>query len=341
MLLNYIIDIGLFIALLLVHILTLLITVAIFTLAERKILASIQRRTGPHIVGYWGLLQAFADAFKLLGKEIIFPSKANKFLFIMAPIISLSLALIAWTFIPLSTTAVLLQSSYSALIILGLSSLNVYSVILAGWSSNSKYAFLGACRSAAQMVSYEIAITTCLLPVFLLSGSLDLIEIVYAQQKMWYILPLLPISIVYFISIVAETNRTPFDLPEAEAELVAGFNTEYSAITFSLFFLGEYTSILLMSSTFTIFFLGGWTQPFSSSFFEAPLFWFAIKTIFISFLFIFIRGNLPRYRYDQLMFIGWKIFLPLTLAIFFFIATIMYFWGNLPINTYFYSFNIS
>lgn len=316
------------------QILTLLLTVAVFTIVERKVLASLQRRLGPNKVGFWGVLQPFADAFKLIGKEIIVPARSNKVLFLFAPVLSLALSLIAWAFIPLSVTSIFFDDSYSSLILLGISSINVYTIILSGWSSNSKYAFLGACRSTSQMISYEITISTCLLSVYLLSSSLSLVDIVFAQNKVWFILPLLPVAIIYFISSVAETNRSPFDLPEAEAELVAGFNTEYSAITFSLFFLGEYSNILLMSATFVLYFLGGWLPPAIFSFLKLPIFWFTIKTIFIAFIFVFIRGNLPRYRYDQLMYIGWKVFLPLSVSFFFFILSLIVFFNSVPLNAY-------
>lgn len=324
-----------YILLIITQILALLITTAFFTLFERKVLGSIQRRLGPNVIGFWGFLQPFADALKLLTKEIIIPTKANKILFSLAPIISLALALFAWGFIPYSTTSILFEDTYSSLILLAISSLSVYGVIIAGWASNSRYAFLGACRSAAQMVSYEIALTTCLLSVFLLSGSLNVSEIVKAQEKVWFFAPLLPIFIIYLISCIAETNRAPFDLPEAEAELVAGFNTEYSAIMFACFFLGEYSNMILMSTTIVLFFFGGWQLPNIFFFLKNwPILIFATKVIFFCFIFILVRSILPRYRYDQLMELGWKIYLPLTLSFFFFLSMFMGLINCAPVGNY-------
>ena len=313
----------------------LLIVVAFFTLAERKAMASIQRRKGPNVVGIWGFLQPFADGLKLVVKEIIIPTKANKFLFVFGPFLTLFLAFIGWLAIPFEIYTRIFDLNNGLLYILVISSLGVYGILLSGWASNSKYALMGALRSVSQMISYEVSISLIILPIILFSNSLNLNLIIYAQKEtIWFICPLLPISIIFFISILAETNRAPFDLPEAEAELVAGYNVEYSAILFAAFFLGEYANILLMSSLFVIFFLGGGCfsllklNSFAhfnliiSSFSYSIV--FSIKTIIITFLFIFVRANLPRFRFDQLMYIGWKIFLPLTLSFIFFFSGLLF-----------------
>ena len=317
----------------------LLIVIAFFTLIERKIMASIQRRKGPNVVGLWGFLQPFADGFKLVIKEVIIPNKANKFLFVMAPGITLFLSFISWVAISFDLNTQILNINNSLLYVLVISALGVYGILLSGWSSNSKYALMGSLRSVSQMISYEVSISLIVIPIILLSGSLNLNQIIFMQEKtIWFLFPLLPLSIIFFISILAETNRAPFDLPEAEAELVAGYNVEYSAITFAAFFLGEYGNILLMSSLFVIFFLGGglgigvfylFEETFFFIFFQ-DLF-FCLKIIFINFLFVFVRANLPRFRFDQLMFIGWKIFLPLTLSLIFFFAGVLLAFNSLEL----------
>jgi NADH-quinone oxidoreductase subunit H len=294
----------------------LLIAVAYFTLAERKILASIQRRRGPMVVGLWGLGQALADGLKLLVKETILPSSSNVIIFIIAPILTFLLAIMGWAVIPYGEGLVLSDLNVGILYIFAVSSLGVYGIITSGWASNSKYAFLGALRSTAQMVSYEVSIGLILINVLLCAGSLNLSTIVLAQESIWYIVPLFPVFLMFFISALAETNRAPFDLPEAEAELVAGYNVEYSAMGFALFFLGEYTNILVMCALLVIFFLGGWLpliDMFPFSWIPGPV-WFGIKMSLMVFAFIWVRGAYPRYRYDQLMRLGWKVLLPLSLA---------------------------
>ena len=307
----------------------LLLAVAFFTLVERKIMASLQRRKGPNFVGFFGLLQPFADAVKLVIKETVIPSSANFVIFVFAPILCLFLSIMGWAVIPLGNSLVFLDVNLGVLYIFGVSSLSVYSIILSGWSSNSKYAFLGCLRSSAQMISYEVSIGLIIICVLLCSGSLNFSNIVNSQQFIWYIVPLFPLALMFFISALAETNRPPFDLPEAEAELVAGYNVEYSAAGFALFFIGEYSNILLMSSLFVIFFLGGWLPPmfiltFLSYFnilnYFSDLFWFILKLIFVIFSFVWVRASLPRYRYDQLMTLGWKVFLPLSISFVIFIS---------------------
>ena len=297
-------------------ILPLLIFIAYLTYFERKVIGFMQLRKGPNVVGPFGLFQPFADGIKLLTKETIVPSNSNKFLFILSPIITFTLALIAWAVIPIDNGIVLSNINVGIMYIVAVSSLSVYGIIMAGWASNSRYAFLGSLRSAAQMISYEVSIGLIIINILITVGSLNLSEIVLAQKNVWYFLPHFPMFIVFFISTLAETNRAPFDLPEAEAELVAGYNVEYSSLSFGLFFLGEYGNMILMSSMTTILFLGGWLPPVDNEIFNLiPGFiWFFLKVSFLLFLFLWIRATLPRFRYDQLMRLGWKVFLPLSLS---------------------------
>ena len=293
----------------------LLVCVAYLTLAERKVIAAAHRRRGPNVVGPFGLLQPFADGLKLLAKEIVIPSRANRVVFVLAPVVTFTLSLAAWAVIPVSEQLVLANINVGVLYLFAISSLAIYGIIMAGWASNSKYPFLGALRSAAQMVSYEVSIGFVIVTVVLCAGSLNLTEIVQAQERIWYVVPLLPMAVVFFISALAETNRAPFDLPEDEAALVAGYATEYSSMLFVMFFLGEYASMILMSAMGTILFLGGWLPVPGTEVLPVPgIVWFALKTAFLLFVFLWVRATLPRYRYDQLMRIGWKVFLPLTLA---------------------------
>ncbi len=303
------------IAQILAVIVPVLISVAFLVYAERKILALIQLRKGPNIVGPFGLLQSFADAIKLITKENIIPSNSNKMVFLLAPIITMILSLAGWAVIPFAPGWVVSDINVGIMYLFAVSSLAVYGVIMAGWSSNSKYPFLGALRSAAQMVSYEVSIGFVIITVLLCVGSLNLSKIVEAQTTVWFAIPLLPMFIIFFISALAETNRLPFDLPEDESSLVAGFFTEYSSASFVLFFLAEYASMILMSAMTVILFLGGWLPPFDIFPFNAVpgIFWFIIKVTFILFLFLWVRATFPRYRYDQLMRLGWKVFLPLSL----------------------------
>ena len=293
----------------------LMIAMAYLTYAERKILASMQLRQGPMMVGPFGLLQPFADAVKLIGKETIIPSGANKFVFVMAPMLTFTLSLIAWAVIPVDDGWVISNINVGVLYLFAISSLGVYGILMAGWASNSRYAFLGGLRSAAQMVSYEVSMGLVIVTVLLTTGSLNLSEIVTAEHPWWVSLLLFPMFIIFVISALAETNRSPFDLPEGESELVGGFNVEYSSMTFALFFLGEYLNMILMSAMTSILFLGGWLPPFGIAAlgFVPGFIWFVLKVCFVLFLFIWARGTLPRYRYDQLMRLGWKVFLPFTL----------------------------
>jgi NADH-quinone oxidoreductase subunit H len=292
-----------------------LIGVAYLTLAERKVLAAMQLRKGPNVVGPFGLLQPFADAIKMLMKETIIPSGANRLLFLAAPMLTFLLAMLAWAVIPVQDGWAIADINVGILYLFAISSLGVYGIIIAGWASNSKYAFLGALRSAAQMVSYEVSMGFVIVTVLICVGSLNLTEIVRAQENLWFVVPLFPMFVIFFISTLAETNRAPFDLPEGESELVAGFFVEYSSMAFALFFLGEYANMILMSALTTILFLGGWHAPFGTEPFTwIPGFvWFALKVCFCLFVFIWVRATFPRYRYDQLMRLGWKVFLPFSL----------------------------
>jgi NADH-quinone oxidoreductase subunit H len=297
----------------LVIVVPLLIAVAFFTLAERKIMAAMQRRSGPHIVGFWGLLQPFADGLKLLTKQTIVPNKSQRLLFLIAPVYTFGMALSAWAVIPYDNHIVLADISLGVVYLLAISTLSVYGIIIAGWASNSKYAFLGALRAAAQMISYDVSLGLILLSIITCTGSCNITEIVLIQENLWFILPFWPLAFMFFVSSLAETNRAPFDLTEAEAELVAGYNVEYSAVGFTLFFLAEYANMLLMSIYTVILFLGGWLPLFSFLSFISPKLWLAFKTVFIVFLFIWTRATLPRFRYDQLMTLDWKVFLPVAL----------------------------
>ena len=294
----------------------LLIAVAYLTYAERKVLAAVQLRKGPNVVGPFGLLQPIADALKMIFKETIIPTGANRVLFILAPMITFGLAILAWAVIPVSNGWAIANINVGILYLFAISSLGVYGIIIAGWSSNSKYAFMGALRSAAQMVSYEVSMGFVLVSVLLCVGSLNLNDIVLAQRNIWFCIPLFPMFIVFFVSTLAETNRAPFDLPEGESEIVAGFFVEYSAMAFALFFLGEYANMILMSALTTILFLGGWLSPLPFAPFTwlpGPL-WFILKILICLFVFLWVRATFPRYRYDQLMRLGWKVFLPLSLG---------------------------
>lgn len=313
-------------------IIPVLIAVAFFTVAERKIMGSIQRRRGPNVIGFMGLLQALADGLKLFVKETTLPSNSNLTIFILAPMISFILSLINWAIIPFSNQIVAADINLGILYLFAISSLNVYGILLAGWSSNSKYAYLGALRSAAQMISYEISIGFIVLTTILCAGSFNLSTIVLAQTKTYYIIPLFPMFIIFYISMLAETNRHPFDLPEAEAELVSGYNVEYSAMTFALFFLAEYSNMLLMSSFAAILFLGGWLPIFNifPLFLFPGSFWFSLKISLGVIFFIVTRATLPRYRYDQLMQLGWKSFLPLSLSFLILTSSILVSFNWLP-----------
>jgi NADH-quinone oxidoreductase subunit H len=294
----------------------LLLGVAYLTYVERKVIAAMQIRKGPNVVGPFGLLQPIADALKLMTKETIIPSGANKVLFIIAPMLTFVLALVAWAVMPVNEGWVIADLNVGILYLFAISSLGVYGIIMAGWASNSRYAFLGALRSAAQMVSYEVSMGFVIITVLVCVGSLRLTDIVLAQRDLWFVIPLFPMFVIFFISTLAETNRSPFDLPEAEAELVAGYNVEYSAMTFALFFLGEYAAMILMCGMTTILFLGGWLPPFDIAPFNwipGP-FWFAGKVAALLFIYLWVRATFPRYRYDQLMRLGWKVFLPLSLG---------------------------
>jgi len=296
----------------LIIIVPLLLSVAYFTLAERKILGAIQRRRGPNVVGAYGLLQPLSDGFKLLIKESVLPSSANKILFILSPMITFTISLMGWSIIPFSKYAVLAELNTGFLYLFAISSLGVYGIVMSGWSSNSKYAFLGALRSTAQMISYEVSIGFILITIILCSGSFNLQEIIESQTMIWFVVPFFPLFLIFFTSALAETNRHPFDLPEAEAELVSGYNVEYSGMGFALFSLGEYANMLLMCSAVVILFFGGWLFLINSVIISSLI--FGIKICVFVFVYVWIRAALPRYRYDQLMKIGWKIFLPISIS---------------------------
>ena len=313
---TYLLPTAIIVAQIFAIIVPLLIAVAYLTYFERKVIASMQLRKGPNVVGPFGLLQPLADGAKLFIKETILPSGANKILFAMAPMLTFILSLIAWAVIPFDAGMVLADINVGILYLFAISSLGVYGVIMAGWASNSKYAFLGALRSAAQMVSYEVSIGFVIITVLLCVGSLNLSAIVEAQKTVWFAIPLLPMFVIFFVSALAETNRAPFDLPEGESELVAGYFVEYSSMTFALFFLGEYANMILMSGMTAVLFLGGWLPPIDIAPFNwipGPI-WFFIKISLVLFCFLWVRATFPRYRYDQLMRLGWKVFLPLSLA---------------------------
>ncbi len=296
-------------------VLPLLVAVAYLTYAERKVIGAMQLRKGPNVVGPFGLLQPLADGLKLLLKETVLPSGANRGVFLIAPMLTFALSLVAWAVIPFNKGWVLANINVGVLYLFAVSSLGVYGIIMAGWASNSKYAFLGGLRSAAQMVSYEVSIGFVLISVLLAVGSLNLTKIVEAQRHLWFVIPQFPMFVVFVISGLAETNRAPFDLPEAEAELVAGYNVEYSAMTFALFFLGEYANMILMSGMTAVLFLGGWLPPVNVApfTFVPGIIWFFLKIALVLFIFLWVRATFPRYRYDQLMRLGWKVFLPFSL----------------------------
>lgn len=316
-------------------VLPVMVAVAYLTYAERKVMALMQMRQGPNLVGPFGLLQPMADGLKLLGKEMIIPAGANRAVFLLAPVLTFLLALIAWAVIPFNDGWVLADINVGVLYLFAISSLGVYGIIMAGWASNSKYAFLGGLRSAAQMVSYEVSMGFVIITVLLCVGSLRMSDIVRAQETVWFALPLLPMFVIFFVSILAETNRTPFDLPEGESELVGGFFTEYSAMTFALFMLGEYANMILMSALTTTLFLGGWLPPFAvEPFTWVPgVIWFALKVCACLFVFIWARATFPRYRYDQLMRLGWKVFLPTSLVWVILTAGVLVAFGWLPDRT--------
>ena len=311
-----------------------LVSVAMIVWLDRKVWAFVQKRQGPNVVGPFGLLQSLADALKYVFKEIIIPSSSNKVIFILAPIVTMTLALISWAVIPFSATQVLADINVGILYLFAVSSLGVYGIIMGGWASNSKYPFLGAIRSAAQMVSYEVSIGVIIINVLLCVGSLNLNDIIIAQQNLWFIIPLFPMFVIFFISALAETNRPPFDLPEAEAELVAGYQTEYSGMMYAMFWLGEYANILLMCAMGSILFLGGWLSPINIyPFTLVPgAIWLILKILVLFILFALVKAIVPRYRYDQLMRLGWKVFLPLSLTWVVLTASYLFYFNLLPVN---------
>ena len=309
-----------------------LVSVAMIVWLDRRVWAFVQKRQGPNVVGPFGLLQSLADALKYIFKEIIIPASSNKIIFILAPIVTMTLALIAWAVIPFGENQVLANINVGILYIFAVSSLGVYGIIMGGWASNSKYPFLGSIRSAAQMVSYEVSIGIIIINVLLCVGSLNLSDIVMAQQNMWFVIPLFPMFVIFFISSLAETNRPPFDLPEAEAELVAGYQTEYSGMMYAMFWLGEYANILLMCALGSILFLGGWLSPIDLYPFNLipGAIWLIFKILFLFILFALVKAIVPRYRYDQLMRLGWKIFLPISLIYVVLTASYLFYFNLLP-----------
>jgi NADH-quinone oxidoreductase subunit H len=311
-----------------------LVSVAMIVWLDRRIWAFVQKRQGPNVVGPFGLLQSLADALKYMFKEVIIPSSSNKVIFVLAPIVTMTLALISWAVIPFSATQVLADINVGILYLFAVSSLGVYGIIMGGWASNSKYPFLGAIRSAAQMVSYEVSIGVIIINVLLCVGSLNLNDIVMAQENLWFVIPLFPMFVIFFISALAETNRPPFDLPEAEAELVAGYQTEYSGMMYAMFWLGEYANILLMCAMGSVLFLGGWLSPIDLFPFNIipGAIWLILKILLLFILFALVKAIVPRYRYDQLMRLGWKIFLPLSLTWVVFTASYLFYFNLLPTN---------
>ena len=311
-----------------------LVSVAMIVWLDRRVWAFVQKRQGPNVVGPFGLLQSLADALKYIFKEIIIPSSSNKVIFILAPIVTMTLALISWAVIPFSATQVLADINVGILYLFAVSSLGVYGIIMGGWASNSKYPFLGAIRSAAQMVSYEVSIGVIIINVLLCVGSLNLNDIVIAQKNLWFVIPLFPMFVIFFISALAETNRPPFDLPEAEAELVAGYQTEYSGMMYAMFWLGEYANILLMCAMGSILFLGGWLSPINMyPFTLVPgAIWLILKILLLFILFALVKATVPRYRYDQLMRLGWKVFLPLSLTWVVLTSSYLFYFNLLPVN---------
>ena len=309
-----------------------LVSIAMIVWLDRRVWAFVQKRQGPNVVGPFGLFQSLADALKYVFKEIIIPSSSNKVIFILAPIVTMTLALIAWAVIPFSATQVLADINVGILYLFAVSSLGVYGIIMGGWASNSKYPFLGAIRSAAQMVSYEVSIGVIIINVLLCVGSLNLSDIVIAQENLWFIIPLFPMFVVFFISALAETNRPPFDLPEAEAELVAGYQTEYSGMMYAMFWLGEYANILLMCAMGAILFLGGWLSPIEIYPFTVipGAIWLILKILLLFILFALVKAVVPRYRYDQLMRLGWKVFLPLSLIWVVLTSSYLFYFNLLP-----------
>jgi len=311
-----------------------LVSVAMVVWLDRRVWAFVQKRQGPNVVGPFGLLQSLADALKYMFKEVIIPSSSNKVIFILAPIVTMTLALVSWAVIPFSATQVLADINVGILYLFAVSSLGVYGIIMGGWASNSKYPFLGAIRSAAQMVSYEVSIGVIIINVLLCVGSLNLNDIVMAQENLWFVIPLFPMFVIFFISALAETNRPPFDLPEAEAELVAGYQTEYSGMMYAMFWLGEYANILLMCAMGSVLFLGGWLSPVDLYPFNIipGVIWMIFKILFLFILFALVKAIVPRYRYDQLMRLGWKIFLPLSLTWVVLTASYLFYFNLLPVN---------
>jgi NADH-quinone oxidoreductase subunit H len=330
--LDQIIEIAWLLAKILMIVVPLLLSMAYLTYAERKIIAAINLRQGPVKVGPLGLLQPIADAIKLLGKETIIPSEASKFLFIASPMITYMFSLAAWAVIPFDSGKMLADINIGILYVYAISSLGVYGILLSGWASNSRYAFLGSIRASAQMISYEVSIGLVIVSVLLTTGTLNLSEIVTNNRPWWVTILLFPMFVIFFVSALAETNRCPFDLPEGESELVGGYNVEYSSMTFALFFLGEYLNMILMSAMTVILFMGGWLPPLgiTALAFMPGIFWFIIKVCFVLFMFIWVRATMPRYRYDQLMRLGWKVFLPFTLFWLIVIAAALLFTGSLP-----------